>query len=183
MRTVLPALGLGALLLFGSTAEAQGVRFGLQGNWGTGLRNPYLTEDGGDANRGAGVRVWWELGMEHEGLGFMGHIDVFEGKTSILLQDPLTLEPFEIGGRYWEFGASAMYARGSKKLKLYVGLGLHVANDTLDEDYITTFQDADALDIGGHVIAGARLFEHVFTEVRGQVRGGGQVIVSVGVMF
>lgn len=183
MRLTLPALGLGALLLVGGPAEAQGVRFGLQGNWGTGLRNPYLTEDGGDANRGAGARVWWELGMDHEGLGFLGSVDIFEAKSSLLLQDPLTLEPFEIGGRYWELSASAMYARGSRKLKLYVGLGLHVANDTLDEDYITTFEDNDALDIGGQVILGARVFEHVFVETRAHIRGGGQVIVSLGLML
>jgi len=183
MRTFLPALGLGAFLLCGSVVEAQGVRFGLQGNWGTGLRNPYLTENGGDAERGAGARVWWELGMDHEGLGFMGSVDVFEGKSSLFVEDPLTLETFEIGGRYWEFSASAMYARGSRKLKLYVGLGLHVAHDTLDEDYITTFADGDALDIGGQVILGARVFEHVFVETRGHVRGGGQVIVSLGLML
>jgi hypothetical protein len=183
MRLAVPALCLSALLLASASAEAQGVRFGLQGNWGTGLRNPYLTENGGDAERGVGVRAWWELGLDHEGLGFMASVDVFEAKSSLLVQDPLTLEPFEIGGRYWEFSTSAMYARGSKKLKLYVGLGLHVAHDTLDEDYITTFQDADALDIGGHVILGARVFEHIFVETRGQVRGGGQVIVSVGLML
>jgi hypothetical protein len=183
MRLAVPALCLSALVFASTSAEAQGVRFGLQGNWGTGLRNPYLTEDGGDANLGAGARVWWELGLDHEGLGFMASVDVFEAKSSLFVTDPLTLEPFEIGGRYWEFSTSAMYARGSKKLKLYVGLGLHVAHDTLDEDFITTFEDADALDIGGHVILGARLFEHVFAEARGQIRGGGQVIVSIGLML
>ena len=185
MRRLSWNAALGALLLsgLGASAEAQGVRFGLQGNWGTGLRNPYLTEDGGDANRGAGVRALWELGMEHEGLGFLGTVDVFEAKSSLLLTDPLTFETFEIGGRYWEFNLGAIYARGSRKLKLYVGLGVNVANDTLDYDYITTLQDSDALDLGGHVLFGARVFEHVFAESRVHIRGGGQVTLSLGLLL
>jgi len=184
MRRVIAALGLSAALLgLGAPADAQGVRFGAHANLGTGLRDPYLTFDGGDANRGAGVRVWWELGLEHEGLGFLGTVDVFEAKGAATFFDELTLEQFTIGGRYWEFNLNAVYARGSKRLKLYVGLGLNVANDTLDKDYITTFQDNDALDLGANVIFGAKLFEHVLVESRGQIRGGGQVIVSVGLLL
>src|SRR5687767_10003117 len=139
MRLVLSALGLGALMLLTSgTAEAQGVRFGLLGNLGTVLRNAYLTEDGGDADLGAGVRVLWELGLEHEGLGLLGTIDVFKKESKIGLIDPVTFEAFDIGGKYWEFNANATYTRGGRRLKLYCGLGINVANDTLDEDCITT---------------------------------------------
>src|SRR5688572_12054491 len=160
MRLVLSALGLGALMLLTSgTAEAQGVRFGLHGNWGTGLRDPYLTEDGGDAELGAGVRVLWELGLDHEGLGMLGSIDVSKKRSTAGFFDPATFEEFEIGGRYWEFNAGLTYTRGGRRLKLYCGLGFNVANDTLDEDFITTFEDGDALDIGGNVLFGARLME------------------------
>jgi len=184
MRTAIAALGLSAALLnLAAPADAQGFRFGAQANLGTGLRDPYLTLDGGDANRGLGVRVWWELGLEHEGLGFLGTVDVFEAKGRERFFDPVTLEQFEIGGRYWEFSLGAVYARGGKRLKLYVGLGLNVANDTLDKDYITTFEDTDALDLGGTFIFGGKVLEHVFVETRAEVRGGGQVIVSVGLLL
>lgn len=184
MRTAIAALGLSAtLLVLGGPAHAQGLRFGAQANLGTGLRDPYLTIDGGDANRGLGVRVLWELGLEHEGLGFLGTVDVFEGKATATFLDPLTLEAFSIGGRYWEFNLGAVYARGGRRLKLYVGLGLNVANDTLDKDYITTFEDSDALDLGANVLFGGRVLEHVFVEARGQIRGGGQLIVSVGLIL
>jgi hypothetical protein len=184
MRRAIAALGLSAALCgLSAPADAQGVRFGAHANLGTGLRDPYLTKDGGDANRGAGVRVVWELGLEHEGLGLLGSIDVFEGKSKETFIDELTLEPFSIGGRYWEFNVGAIYARGNKRLKFYVGLGLNVANDTLDKDYITTFEDNDALDLGGNVLFGAKAFEHLFVETRAQVRGGGQFIVSVGLLL
>jgi hypothetical protein len=170
-------------LLAAAPAGAQGLRFGAHANWGTGLRNPYLTDDGGDANLGAGVRVVWELGLEHEGLGFLGTIDVFDKKSTLTLTDPLTLQPFTIGGRYWEFNLNATYTRGWPRFKLYLGLGLNVANDTLDEDYITNLTDSDALDLGGNVFVGARAYEHIFAEARCHVRGGGQVIVSVGFLL
>ena len=184
MRTAITALGLSAtLLLAGVSAEAQGLRVGAAANLGTGLRDPYLTEDGGDANRGLGVRVIWELGLEHEGLGLFGAVDVFEAKGSETFIDPTTFETFTIGGRYWEFNAGALYARGSRKFKMYLGLGFNLANDTLDENYITTFQDSDALDIGGSVTLGARVYEHVFVESRVHIRGGGQAILSVGLLL
>lgn len=184
MRTAITTLGLSAaLLLGGASAEAQGFRLGAHANLGTGLRDPYLTEDGGDANRGLGVRVLWELGLEHEGLGLTGGVDVFEAKGTATFIDPLTLEVFSIGGRYWEVNVGALYARGSRKFKMYLGLGLNVANDTLDEDYITTFEDADALDLGASVTLGARLFEHVIVETRTHIRGGGQVTLSVGLLL
>jgi len=175
--------GLGAILLLGGArAEADGLRVGLQGHFGTGMGNSYLTEDGGDADFGAGVRVIWELGLEHEGLALETSVDIFEKDNSISFNDPLTGEPFSVGGRYWEFNLNASYARGGK-VKFYLGLGLNLAHDTLDRDHIIAGGDTEPLDIGGNLFVGARFFDHFFTETRIEVWGGGQAVLSVGVLL
>ncbi len=184
MRNGRWATGLALLLLLlgGVPARAQGVRLGLHANLGSGLSNTYGT-NGTGAGLGLGVRAVWELGMEHEGLGFMGQVDVFEKHPRLTLPDPLTLQDFHIGGRYWEFNLHAIYARGSKTFKMYLGLGFNLANDTVDRDYLVDFTDNDALDIGGNVLLGAKLYEHVYVESRAEVRGGGQVVLTLGLLL
>jgi len=178
------ALGLtAAVWLVAGHAEAQGVRFGAHANFGTGLRDSYRTEDGGDANLGGGVRVIWELGLHHEGLSFMGSVDVFQAKSSVFVTDPDLLDVFEIGGRYWEVNTYATYSWGQEKLNYYLGFGVNLANDTLDKDYITTFSDTDALDVGGNILFGTKAFDHIFAEARYEVRGGGQVMLTLGVLL
>jgi hypothetical protein len=174
---------LAALMLVAGTAEAQGLRFGAQANFGTGLRDSYRTEDGGDANLGGGARVVWELGLHHEGLSFMASVDVFQAKTSVIVIDPDLLDAFEIGGRYWEVNTYATYSWGKEKLNYYVGLGPSLAHDTLDRDFITTLEDSDALDIGGNLLFGAKAFDHVFAEARYEIRGGGQVMLTLGLLL
>jgi hypothetical protein len=183
MRKGVVAWGLGTVLLLGgASAHADGVRFGVQGHFGTGLGNGYRTEDGGDANLGGGVRVIWELGLEHEGLAFESSVDVFEKDSTFTVTDNLTGEPIKFGGRYWEFNLNATYTRGSK-VKFYLGFGLNLAHDTVDRDFIVTGTDAEALDIGGNVLFGSRFFDHLFAESRIEVKGGGQAMVSVGILF
>jgi hypothetical protein len=178
------ALGVGALLLLsGGRAEADGVRFGLQGNFGTGLGRGFNLPDGGDANLGAGVRAIWELGLEHEGLAFEASVDVFAKNDRFTAIDSFTGDTVSLGGRYWEFNTNATYARGSHALKFYCGLGVNLAHDTVDRDYLVTGTDNDPLDIGGNLLVGSRVLDHLFVESRLEIRGGGQAMISVGLLL
>ena len=169
--------------LSAAPAQAQGVRFGVHGNFGTGMRNGYATTDGGDANLGGGVRVVWELGLHHEGLSLMGSVDVFQAKTFLSVRDVTGFELFTTGGRYYEGNLNATYSWGKEKLNFYVGLGANIANDTLDKDFITTVTDNEAFDIGGNVLFGAKALNHVFAEARYEVKGGGQMMLTLGFLL
>jgi hypothetical protein len=183
VRRWAPALAALALMTLAGDARAQGVRFGLHANFGTGLRNGFGTTDGGDANLGGGARVVWELGLHHEGLSFQGSVDVFQAKSSLVLRDFDGFPLFETGGRYWEGNANATYSWGKEKLNFYVGLGANLANDTLDKDFITTVTDTSAFDIGGNILFGTKALDVFFAEARCEVRGGGQMMLTAGILL
>jgi hypothetical protein len=64
-----------------------------------------------------------------------------------------------------------------------LGLGANLAHDTIDRDYILFGTDGDPLDIGGNVLVGARVLDHLFAESRIEIRGGGQAVLTVGILF
>ncbi len=157
------------------------LRFGIEGSYGRG--------GDADARFGLGARVLLDLASTRRGLGFAGSIDYFRPEGSA---EGLGLK---IKASYLELNANLTHtftpahgARPAKKgggtmrLLPYVGAGLNVARRGSSVEAEIKSSSSD-IDLGVNVLGGLKLDRHLFGEVRYEIGGGEQLLLTIGFVF
>jgi hypothetical protein len=157
MRRWLPLAFLAGLLVAPSTASAQ-LDLGAQVNWAE------------DADLGIGGRASLRLPILASAFEVIGSFDLFF--------------PDEEGLDYWEINANVLHAIPLKgaPLAVYVGTGLNVAYTSDDTD----LSDQSDTQVGLNILGGLRwtgLPVTPFAEVRWELEGGEQFVLTGGAMF
>jgi hypothetical protein len=151
-----------------SSADAGGLRLGIQGSYGTG------TGDGDfDAEFGAGVRLVADLAETHAGLGLIISADYFFPGG-----DDEEIGGVEFETDYQEANALLTYSFGGESLSPYIGAGLNAARIKVG---VAGISESDT-EVGFAVAGGLKLGQNLFAEGR-YGSAGEQFVVSAGFLF
>jgi opacity protein-like surface antigen len=151
-----------------SSAEAGGLRLGLQGSYGQASE-----DDGIDAEFGAGARLVVDLAETHQGLGLIVSADYFFPGG-----DDEEIAGVEIETDYQEGNALLTYSFGGEGISPYVGAGLNVARAKASA---LGFEESDT-EVGFAIAGGLKLSQNLFAEGR-YGSAGKQFVVSAGFLF
>lgn len=150
---------LAAALAFAADLQAQ-TRFGVQANFGT------------DTDFGIGGRAIFGLRSLFPTTPLDGHV---------------TFDWFFPGNdvTYWELNGNVAYRFPvQRNLGPYVGGGLNIAHVSVDVPLAGTVSDTDVgLNVLGGITFGARGRATPFVELRGELGGGDQLIITGGLRF
>jgi opacity protein-like surface antigen len=176
---------LSALILAGlaaATVEAADVRFGPQASYGLG-------SDEGDAGLGIGGRAVFDLARKRPGLGAVASADYF-----LSPEGGATGDGVKIDVSYLELNANLTHtfekkARRVKKkgqaepLLPYVGAGLNLAHRSASIETGSVKTSSSKTKVGLNVLGGLKVNRNVFGEVRYELGGGKQLVVTGGYVF
>lgn len=175
-------IGIALLAMVGAAESitAGDVRFGPQASYGM----------GGDADAGFGVgaRAVIDLAEQRPGLAVVASLDYFPSPEG-------SAEGFgvEVDVSYLELNASLTHTFGARRgrvrrakatrLTPYVGAGLNIAraSSSVKAEGIAT--SSSDIDLGVNVLGGLKLTPNVFVEVRAEVGGGEQLVLTAGYVF
>ncbi|MBI1967297.1 MAG: hypothetical protein HYS40_04855 [Gemmatimonadetes bacterium] len=150
---------LAAALVLAANLQAQ-ARFGVQANFGT------------DTDFGIGGRAIFGLQSLFPATPLDGHV---------------TFDWFfpEGDATYWELNGNVAYRFPvQRNLGPYVGGGLNIAHISVDLPLGGTVSDTDAgLNVLGGISFGARGRAAPFVELRGELGGGEQLVITGGLRF
>lgn len=165
-KALLATICLAVLGLAATEAHAQ-IRFGGQASYGD------------DVDLGIGARVMFGLRSISERLEGIASFDWFF--------------PGDLGGIDWtcfEVNANAAYSiplSGSAPLRPYVGGGLNVARTSIDLPDVPFFSGAvSGTEVGLNILGGSKFGSGgltPFAELRFELGGGEQFVVSGGILF
>ena len=143
-----------------ATAADRPIRFGVQASWAD------------DADLGLGARAALRLGQT----GALAKVEGVASFDYFFPEDPLS---------YWELNFNGLYGFAPQgKLVPYAGGGINIAHVSLD----LPFLDASDTQVGLNLVGGAR-FEldtssmQPFVEVKFEVEGGEEFVLSAGIRF
>ncbi|MFO7768013.1 MAG: hypothetical protein R6W82_03530 [bacterium] len=168
MRKLLLPIAILAVLSFGTTTAQAQMTFGAQASYG------------GDSDLGVGARVATPLDNFMEGLIGVGSFDIF------FPSDQGTGVDFS----WYEINLNGHYPiamQGESSLNPYVGGGLNIA--ILSISYDSAFvEDYSSTEIGLNLLAGSTFAPMdsgmvPFVELRIEMSGGEQFVVSGGIYF
>jgi opacity protein-like surface antigen len=172
---------IGALLLAApATAANANLQFGPQASYGAGID--------GNAGFGVGGRVVVDLAQKRRGLAFVGSLDYFLSPEGGAEGQGLTVDV-----SYVELNANLTHTFGGggrrvKKVKTtrltpYAGLGLNLAHRSASVEGNGFDTSSSTTKIGLNLLGGLKITHQVFAELRGELGGGEQLLLTAGFLF
>jgi len=146
-----------AFFLAAPGARAGDVSLGLQGSWSE------------DFEYGVGARLNLDLSDRRAGLAAAVTFDYFFPEAV-----------FGVEPTYWELNGSLIYKLGDSNLQPYVGTGLNLAHASVSVEGVGSASEDE---IGVNLLGGVKLGRSLFGEVRYEIKGGEQLVISVGFLF
>jgi opacity protein-like surface antigen len=172
---------IGALLVATPAAAANAnLQFGPQASYGAG--------SDGNAGFGLGGRVVVDLAKKRRGLAFVGSLDYFLSPEGGAEGQGLTVDV-----SYLEVNANLTHTFGSggrrvkkaqaTRMTPYAGLGLNLARRTASVEGNGLDASSSTTKIGLNLLGGLKITDQVFAELRGELGGGEQLLLTAGFLF
>ena len=179
MKAVLGASILAAAVA--GPAAAASVDFGPQASYGAGID--------GNAGFGLGARVVVDLAAQRRGLAFVGSVDYFPSPEGGAEGQGLSVDV-----SYMELNANLTHTFGgggrrrvkkvtASRLIPYAGLGLHVARRGASITGDGFESSSSTTKVGLNLLGGLKITHQVFAELRGELGGGEQLLITAGFLF
>ena len=169
-----------AVLATALPAAAGDIRFGPQASYGVG--------GDADARLGLGARAIVDLDEQRPGLALVASLDYFPSPEGAAegLGVKVDVSYLELNANLTHtFGARRGRARRAKGMRAvpYVGAGLNVARPSSSVKGEGLDVSSSEIDVGLNVLGGLKLTPNVFVEVRGELGGGDQLVLTAGYVF